>query len=115
MVYYKNPANQQIYGYDPETQQALIDQANAAGWILMPNGPPPPSDEELKAQCKNTASGLLYQTDWTTIPDVADSANSPYLANQAEFIAYRSIIRDYAVNPVTDPVWPAPPSPVWAS
>ena len=114
MVYYRNPENCQLYAYDPATQQDLIDQAIAAGWIYVPLSQPP-TDDELKTQCKETASGLLYPTDWTTIPDVANPINNPYLANQAEFIAYRNILRNYAVNPVADPVWPTAPVSQWQS
>lgn len=86
---------------------------------------PKPTQEELdalaistqetiaKQNCKKQASALLYETDWTTIPDVADSANSPYLVNQAEFIAWRSQIRALAVNPVVDPIFPPKPNEVW--
>jgi hypothetical protein len=66
-----------------------------------------------KDVCKQKASELLYATDWTTIPDVASSLNSPYLTNQAEFITWRSQIRQLAVNPVADPTWPTEPTPVW--
>jgi hypothetical protein len=115
MVYYQNPTNNQVYGYDPATQQSLIDQAIANGWTYVPNWPLPPSDEQLTAQCKQTASSLLYETDWTTIPDVANPANDPYLINQAEFIAYRNVIRGYAVSPVPNPVWPTQPNAQWSS
>lgn len=86
---------------------------------------PKPTQEELdalaittqeaiaKQDCKKQASALLYETDWTTIPDVADSANSPYLANQTEFISWRSQIRALAVNPVADPIFPPKPQEVW--
>lgn len=63
--------------------------------------------------CKQKASALLYETDWTTIPDVADPANSPYLTNQAEFIAWRNQVRALAVNPIADPVFPTKPNEVW--
>jgi hypothetical protein len=73
--------------------------------------PPPPSSEENK----NTASALLTETDWTTIADVADPINSPYLANQAEFIAYRNLVRQIAVYPTAgDLIWPVKPNKVWA-
>ena len=100
MVYYRNPKNQQVYGYDPETQQNLIDQAIANGYTLVPVWPLPPTDDQLKAQCKQTASSLLYETDWTTIPDVANPANNPYLTNQAAFISWRSQVRQIAVTPI---------------
>jgi hypothetical protein len=73
-----------------------------------------PTQETIaKQKCKTEASKLLYETDWTTIPDVADPANSPYLTNQAAFIAWRNQIRVLAVNPVVDPVFPPKPDEVW--
>ena len=115
MIYYLNPTNNQVYGYDPVTQQALINQAIANGWTLVPVWPLPPSNEELMAECQSAASGLLYETDWTTIPDVASTANNPYLTNQAAFISYRNAIRKYAVNPVPNPIWPTMPTAQWSS
>lgn len=76
---------------------------------------PAPSPEQLIELCKQTAVAILQSTDWTTIPDIALPENNPYLMNQQEFIAYRNIIRGYAVNPVTDPVWPTPPTEQWSS
>ena len=67
-----------------------------------------------KDDCKAQASSLLYATDWTTIPDVADPINNPYLTNQAEFIIWRSQIRELAVNPVVDPIFPTQPTPAWS-
>jgi hypothetical protein len=73
--------------------------------------PPPPTAEDNKS----TATGLLQNTDWTTIPDVADPATSnPYLSNSAEFIAYRNAVRQYAIYPVAGDIdWPQPPQEVW--
>ena len=68
-----------------------------------------------KKNCKSQASELLYATDWTTIPDVADPANNPYLMNQADFIAYRNQVRQLAVNPVVSPVFPTKPTEQWSS
>ena len=115
MIYYQNPLNDQVYGYDPEKQQNLIDEAIAAGWKDVTSTYPfPPTNEELLAQCKSTASSLLYQTDWTSIGDVANPENNPYLTNQAEFITYRNVVRGYAVNPVTNPTFPTMPIAVWS-
>jgi len=114
MVYYRNPTNQQVYAYDPQTQQELIDQAIANGWTPVPVWPLPPTDDQLKADCKSRASSLLSDTDWTTIADVANPENNPYLKNQADFIAYRNTLRQYAVNPVTNPVWPVKPTEQWS-
>ena len=65
--------------------------------------------------CKEQASGLLYSTDWTSIADVADPSNNPYLMNQAEFLTYRQQVRQLAVNPVIDPVFPTVPTAQWSS
>ena len=74
-------------------------------------------NEEIddKNECKLQAQQILYKTDWTTIADVADPTYTPYLMNQTEFKQYRSIIRGYAVNPVTNPVWPTAPTEQWSS
>ena len=77
-----------------------------------------PSTEETQAKntCKAQATLILQQTDWTSISDVGDPTKAnPYLVNQAEFIAYRSTVRGYAVNPVVDPVWPTQPTEQWSS
>lgn len=75
------------------------------------------NEEKLRQQNKNKASNLLSETDWTTIPDVADPAvSNPYLSNAAEFAAYRSQLRQIAVYPpVTVNVWPTKPQEVWAT
>lgn len=77
-----------------------------------------PSTQETlaKKDCKSQAQFILSSTDWSSIADVGDPAKSnPYLVNQSEFIAYRSTIRNYAVNPVADPVWPTPPVEQWSN
>ena len=72
--------------------------------------------EQPLKDCKYKASKLLYQTDWTTIADVADPMKSnPYLLNQSAFIVYRSNVRKLAVNPVADPVWPVEPTAQWSA
>lgn len=66
--------------------------------------------------CKTQATKLLYETDWTTIADVADPAKSnPYLMNQSAFTAYRSQLRQLAVYPVANPVWPVKPAEQWSA
>lgn len=71
-------------------------------------------EQEPLDNCKAQASALLYATDWTTIPDVANPANTPYLMNQADFIAYRNAVRQLAVNPVANPVFPDKPTEQWS-
>lgn len=73
-------------------------------------------EEADKMTCKQQASQLLFDTDWTTIPDVANPSDSnPYLINQREFMTWRSEIRQLAVNPVANPVWPTQPTPQWGN
>jgi hypothetical protein len=74
----------------------------------------PTQDALAKQECKKQASELLYETDWTTIPDVADPINNPYLLNQSEFITYRNELRKLAVNPVANPNFPTKPEPQWS-
>jgi hypothetical protein len=87
----------------PKPTQAELD----ALWI-------PTQEADSKAANKATASSLLAGTDWTTIADVASPTNNPYLGNQADFIAYRNVIRAIAVYPPAgEVVWPTPPTEVW--
>ena len=76
-----------------------------------PQPPMPPTAE----QNKKIASNKLYATDWTTIPDVADSTKSnPYLSNTQDFVSYRNAIRQYAVYPVAGDInWPVEPQAAW--
>lgn len=90
------------YSDTPKPTQAELDALDVST-----------QESVAKQACKKQASELLYETDWTTISDVADSANSPYLTNQAEFIAWRSQVRALAVNPVVNPVFPPKPQEIW--
>ena len=71
----------------------------------------PPTAE----QNKQWASMLLDATDWTTIPDVADPTKSnPYLSNPEEFVVYRNLVRQYAINPVAGYIdWATKPNTIW--
>jgi hypothetical protein len=92
------------------------------GWLYV-NGqfvapvPPTPTPEEIQAENKQQATSLLQQTDWTSIPAVADPLRSnPYLTNQGEFDAYRSQLREIAINPPTTPaVFPTQPQEIWSN
>jgi hypothetical protein len=116
---------------------ATEEFAASQGWILMPtyvdgkavgidwlyindqfvSPPPSPTPEEIQEQNKQQAEYLLQQTDWTSIPAVADPLRSnPYLTNQGEFDAYRSQLREIAVNPPTTPaVFPTQPQEIWSN
>lgn len=73
-----------------------------------------PNTAELN---KIIARSKLEVTDWTTIPDVTNpEISNPYLGNKEEFIAYRNIIRQYAVNPIDGDIdFPEAPTPQWVT
>jgi hypothetical protein len=81
--------------------------------VFMPPTPYVPSADDNKS----TAVNLLQATDWTSIPDVADSTlSNPYLTNQADFFAYRSALRAIAVNPTEGNLdWPTKPQEQWSN
>jgi len=67
------------------------------------------------ANCKEQAQVLLKNTDWTEIPSVTNTANTPHLINSDEFVTYRNFIRILAVNPIANPSWPPVPTEQWSS
>ena len=117
MEYFKSQDGT-VYGYDPLTQQELINEAIANGWVNITGSYPPrpqPPQPPTADQNKQTASGLLSASDWTSVADVGNPAMSnPYLANQAEFIEYRNAVRQYAVYPIAGNItFPTAPLEVW--
>jgi hypothetical protein len=87
------------------------------GWGYVDGQFVPPPPPNYSAQNKTTATSLLQQTDWTSIPAVADPLRSnPYLTNQGEFDTYRSQVREIAINPPTTPaVFPTQPQEIWSN
>jgi hypothetical protein len=80
--------------------------ASYVGNVIV--NPPEPvwSDDILLANCKMLASELLFETDWTQSPDCP-------LLNKQEFIEWRAIIRNFALSPVTNPIFPQKPVCAW--
>ncbi len=66
---------------------------------------------------KNMAVRLLKESDWTATESIADPAvSNPYLTNQSQFLAYRSALREIAVNPQEGFItFPTRPYEVWSS
>ena len=107
---------QGIYVLYPQTVITRGIEAFDAEGNLVAYDPIAVQQEADKLSCADQAKAILTATDWTSISDVGDPVKSnPYLVNQAEFIAYRSTVRGYAVNPVVDPVWPTQPTEQWSS
>lgn len=88
-----------------------------AAWDAANNPPPPVPVPPTAEENKQTAIGILQQTDWTQIPSVSDPAlSNPYLANKNAFDIYRNAIRQYALNPVAGNInWPTMPVEQWTS
>lgn len=64
-------------------------------------------------ECKTRAIELLVATDWVEYPSVSNMSFSPYLKNQNEFINYRLMIRQLAVYPIENAVFPTLPEKIW--
>lgn len=88
------------YYYNTDTNQC----------VLIPEQVPTAEENEASAKA------LLQETDWATIPVVADPTKSnPYLTNQDAFISYRSNIRQYAITPTSGNLnWGTMPDAVWS-
>ena len=105
-----------IYQLYPQVVTISDDVAYDAQGNIVVYDPVAVQEQADKNACKQQATLLLQATDWTSIADVGDPTKAnPYLINQAEFIAYRSTVRGYAVNPVVDPVFPTAPTEQWSS
>jgi hypothetical protein len=80
---------------------------------VAPYVPPIPTAEDNK----QTAVSLLKATDWAASEDIANpQVANPYLINQSEFLAYRSAVREIAINPVAGNIeWPVKPTEQWSS
>lgn len=72
--------------------------------------------DQIAQQKKQQGKTILSNTDWTAIPSVADPLQSnPHLTNQAEFLSYRSAVRDIVLNPTWDAVFPTEPTEQWSN
>jgi len=72
-----------------------------------PPPPAPPTPEQIIASNKAKAEGLLLESDWSVLSDVP-------LVNKLEWETYRSALRQIAINPTLDPVWPVKPKSIWS-
>jgi hypothetical protein len=90
------------------------DYGVIAEYVPAPIPPVVPLDAEGK---KLKAKRLLSETDWAATESIIDPAvSNPYLTNQAEFLAYRSNLRDILLNPPEGFAnWGTLPQAVWSS
>lgn len=111
-IYFTNA----IYALYPQTIRTVGDVAYDANNNVVDYDQVAVQAEADKLDCKAQATTILQATDWTSIADVGDPTKAnPYLVNQAAFISYRSTVRNLAVNPVVDPVFPTAPTEQWSS
>jgi hypothetical protein len=59
-----------------------------------------------KSECKTKSKELIASSDWSVLPDVK-------IENKIEFENYRSILRNYILSPVENPIFPTEPTPIW--
>jgi hypothetical protein len=105
-------ANEEITSLPVWADNAMAAWSVADSNAKHPPAPLPPTAE----QNASTASSLLYQTDWSTIADVADPTKSnPYLTNVNDYLTYRNAVRQYIIKPVAGVIdWPTPPKAIWS-
>lgn len=122
MKFYKSP-NNEIFAYESDGSQDSFIPDNfisvteqEAEQIKSQNRKKQWEETSLEQKlekCKREATALLFSTDWSTMSDVGDSSKSPFLKNKDEFIAWRSEIRKFIVDPTPEPVFPPTPTAVW--
>lgn len=113
------PAYNQITQIVQQQTPENLDGQWYQTWIVIDLGPEQIAYNENQAKQlnKQQAEQLLSATDWTATVDINNPQYSnPYLGNQDAFLAYRSSVRQIAVNPpVTVDVWPTLPEEVWVT
>lgn len=62
--------------------------------------------DAAKLNCKDEAKKRIVLSDWSVLPDVK-------ISNKLDFENYRTILRNYILNPVENPVFPEEPNPIW--
>lgn len=110
-----DPITQNLVWVNPVLEQSVWIQQ----WAVEQATPEEVAERQDQAKQNNKAQAeqLLQQTDWTATVDISNPQYSnPYLMNQDAFLAYRSQVRQIAINPpVVVDVWPVKPNEVWSS
>jgi hypothetical protein len=109
-IEYKTNTENQAITELPDWALACLQKWEEAD---APKAPVPLTAEDNKL----TATINLQTTDWAVAVDVGDPTKaSPHLVNMNEFIVYRNLIRQHAINPVAGDInWPIKPTAVWST
>jgi hypothetical protein len=67
------------------------------------------------ADVKQEALNQLAFSDWSELGTVTNTANTPHLANAAEYATYRIALRYIFVYPTENPTWPTIPVAQWVN
>ena len=97
---------QALYKLYPQIVRTVGDEAFDADGNQIQYDLAAVTTQAQKDACKAQAKSLLAASDWASLSDVD-------LTNKADFIAYRSALRNLALNPVENPTFPTEPTPVW--
>ena len=99
-----------------KSSKEIFDDCVAGKYGEIAEYVPPPPYVPTAEKNKEIAISLLQQTDWVNQPDVIDVSLNPHLLNHAEFITYRSALRNIAVNPTDGFInFPTKPQEQWSS
>lgn len=101
-------------------QELWENGSNGDYGVIAKYEPPAPAPVYIPTAEDNKQSAVmaLQQTDWTSVADVGNpQMSNPYLSNQADFIAWRSQVREIAVNPIAGilDIWAQMPVEIWKS
>lgn len=97
-----------IYVLYPQAVRTVGTQAYDANGNLVEYDAAAVQVKANKMSCKEQAKALLSASDWSVLSDVG-------LQNAADFVAYRSTLRNLVISPVETPVFPTEPNPVWSN
>jgi len=96
-----------IYKLYPQTASTQGDKAYDAEGKEVKYNLADVTAQAKKDECVENCKQLLQASDWSVLPDVG-------LQNQADYVLYRSILRNYVINPVENPDYPTLPTPIWS-
>ena len=96
-----------IYKLYPQIVNIIDDVATDADGNEVAYDLSAVTTQAQKNACKAQAKALLAASDWSVLPDVG-------LANAADYVTYRGILRGLVTQPQVSPNFPTIPEPIWS-